>query len=68
MHPGDWHQACHLYREWFLSQFGINDVSKDWLRQSTSFQDTMFLSARRQTLITGSKTSALGGGCPAIWG
>ena len=42
-HPGDWHQAGRIYREWFSAHFQLVDPRQSWLHQEMAFQDTMFL-------------------------
>jgi len=42
-HPGEWHAAGAIYREWFIKTFGLMDPSRCWVRRETFFQDAMFL-------------------------
>ncbi|MHB1455463.1 MAG: DUF6259 domain-containing protein [Armatimonadota bacterium] len=42
-HPGNWKQAARIYREWFVSQYGIADPRKSWLRNTLAYQDVMLL-------------------------
>jgi hypothetical protein len=42
-HEGDWYQGAMIYRDWFTSNFTLTDSHKSWMRQETTYQDTMFL-------------------------
>ncbi|MCJ8331409.1 MAG: hypothetical protein HRT89_19315 [Lentisphaeria bacterium] len=37
-HDGDWHEAAPIYREWFTSEFTLNNPADDWIRHELAFQ------------------------------
>lgn len=42
-HPGDWHAAAPIYREWFDAHFTRVDPRESWIHRAHAFQDVMSL-------------------------
>jgi hypothetical protein len=40
---GDWREAGRIYREFFISTFGLADPQTDWIRRQSFFLMTMFM-------------------------